>query len=90
MINPDGIPEAMPVPRGSSPDPCSRCQHPMDPHVLVATGPTPMEGGVLLCPALGCFCINTWTPDGVPREQIRMPSQEELREFRANVQGGMQ
>ena len=49
------------------PEPCGQCPHRMAWHVLVATGPTPMDGGVAVCPA--CPCALTWAPVGSMRPE---------------------
>ena len=44
-------------------EPCPQCQHPFDPHILVAMG-APQDGGFILCPVEGCNCIGTWDVKG--------------------------
>jgi len=43
---------------------CSACPHPFDPHVLVAVGNDPLDGGLLVCPEPGCLCVCTWGVNG--------------------------
>lgn len=39
-------------------DTCERCDHPLDPHVMVGT-----SEGIMVCPVVGCRCWIAWTYD---------------------------
>lgn len=42
-------------------DPCGKCHHEFDFHVLIATSDDgPLGGGIILCPVMGCECYATW------------------------------
>lgn len=58
-----------PPPPGTEPstEQCGYCPHRLGWHIMVATGMTPMDGGVMLCPA--CPCAPTWAPAGVLRPE---------------------
>lgn len=67
----------------------SGCGHPFDEHVLYATGSTPMDGGVMLCPVQGCMCFSTWSAPFVKeskRTDIRVPDVDELAAMREVLQ----
>lgn len=70
----------------TAPDLCERCQHAMDPHVVVATGPTPMDGGIILCPESGCTCWFSWCPPDMDCQRIRIPDLAETDELRRDIQ----
>jgi len=68
-------------------EPCKRCSHPFDPHVLVAYE-DPLDGGLLLCPE--CDCARTWnvTVGGEPLgERHAMPPPHVVEEYRREVFG---
>ena len=58
---------------------CDRCPHDFDSHNLVTTGEDPTQGGVIICPHIGCACYATWdVPPYSTKETIRIPDEEEL------------
>lgn len=65
---------------------CPQCGHPFDPHLFVATGSSPLGGGVILCHLRGCHCISTWSAGKGARDQVRIPGDRELGLLRASVQ----
>lgn len=71
-----------------SDDFCSRCSHLFDPHLMVTTGSSPTEGGVMLCNVKGCLCYATWSAPqlGSTRETIRVPDDDELADLRRRLQ----
>jgi hypothetical protein len=75
---------------------CAKCLHPFDPHVLVSTTETDVGevqdvpvGGIILCPEPGCECFATWdVPQlGTQREDVIIPTDEELISLRRYIQG---
>jgi hypothetical protein len=67
---------------------CEICQHPFDPHAMIATTGNPLDGGVMLCPDPGCMCFATWSAPGSDgRTQVVLPDAEELAAMRAFIQG---
>lgn len=67
-------------------DLCEHCQHPFDPHVMIATTADPDDGGMMICPKRGCSCASTWGTNGNPPK--RMPEPAEVEELRRRVQSG--
>jgi len=67
---------------------CERCSHPFDPHLVIATGETPFDGGIIICNVKGCQCYGTWdVPQlGGRREDIDEPDRAELEEMRERMQ----
>lgn len=66
---------------------CKQCSHPFDLHAMVSPDHNPMNGGIILCPVLGCTCYSTW---GVG-ENSKAPeplSQDEVERLRTAVQTG--
>lgn len=63
---------------------CHLCGHPMLDHVLVATGPEPMDGGVVICPVPNCQCYATWGTNDLPALEI--PNEAEVAALRAKIQ----
>jgi len=61
----------------AEPDPCEVCEHPFDPHVLLALEPS--EGGIIRCPEEDCECESTWSPSGVDKPPSELV--EHLREM---------
>jgi hypothetical protein len=70
-------------------EPCAQCEHPFDPHAMIATSGEPADGGIVLCPVVGCECFATWGLNNGPakfvpdrfqiaalRERVQQPSQE--------------
>lgn len=76
---------------------CERCEHPVDPHALLATTGNPLQGGIMLCPVPGCQCFATWStaygPEhhpvvpGTGRDDVYVPPPAEIDELRATIQG---
>jgi hypothetical protein len=64
--------------------PCPQSGHPFDPHSMVAIFEDTMDGGVVICPELGCPCQSTWSVK--PRPKPALPPQWELDQIRAHVQ----
>ena len=76
---------------GASPEegePCPRCDHPSDPHLLVATTGDALAGGVIICPLRGCDCYATWAVPqaGGSYEKLTIPNALELAELRERLQ----
>jgi hypothetical protein len=67
-------------------DLCDRCQHLMDPHVVVATGEALEDGGIILCPEPACSCWASWCPPGMDSADIRIPDLMETDELRRTIQ----
>ncbi len=67
-------------------DLCDRCQHLMDPHVVVATGEVVEEGGIILCPEPACLCWASWCPPGMDSADVRIPDLMETDELRRAIQ----
>jgi hypothetical protein len=70
----------LPVPEGHN-ESCG-CDHPFDDHILVAYE-EPMDGGLMLCPANGCKCVNTWSVEG--QEEGVMPPPHVIAEYRKSL-----
>jgi hypothetical protein len=49
---------------------CPQCGHASDPHALIATTGDPSDGGIMLCPVVGCECFATWGIDGGPAKLV--------------------
>jgi hypothetical protein len=66
----------------------SECPHDFDQHMLLTTGSSPTDGGVIICHVKGCMCLTTWdVPQlGGTRENIRVPDDEELESLRKELQ----
>lgn len=71
-----------------SPEFCLRCGHAFDPHLMVTTGASPKDGGVMLCNVKGCLCYATWSAPqlGSTRQTIRVPDDDELARMRKRLQ----
>lgn len=62
---------------------CETCGHLADPHVLVVTGASPVDGGIMLCPEAGCLCFSTWSTSLGPEEiDVVVPSMDEVEKLR--------
>lgn len=59
------------------PELCTKCGHPFDPHLLVATRVDPAEGGIMICDEDGCTCLSTWALGDAPP---RAPALDQLYE----------
>lgn len=65
---------------------CDHCPHPFDPHAVIATGNTPVEGGIILCPE--CDCFATWSvPQLTGQRDPWVPEQDEIALIRETVFG---
>lgn len=65
--------------------PCPQCQHPHDPHILIATDlGDPLGGGIIICNLSPCECYATWGVNGAPANRI--PDAAELAHLRADLQ----
>ena len=62
------------------------CPHADDDHILVASGGSPMNGGIRLCPSYGCKCFATWSPSGVAAGDVRIPDNFEVEAIRRRFQ----
>lgn len=64
------------------------CEHDFDVHVLIATGDSPTQGGIMLCPVKGCECFSTWDAPqvGHTREAVIVPPPEEITRLREQIQ----
>ena len=49
---------------------CRQCGHPFDPHAVIATTGEASDGGIILCPVLGCECYATWGLGGGSAKRI--------------------
>jgi hypothetical protein len=67
---------------------CDQCGHEADQHSLFSIGASPLEGGIRLCPEMGCQCFSTWSVMGRDKSTIPMPSAQEIVEFRRMLQAG--
>ncbi len=63
---------------------CGQCGHPFDPHAVIATTGEPTDGGIMLCPVVGCECYATWGMNGGPAKWI--PDRAEVAALRESVQ----
>lgn len=72
----------------STGEPCARCEHPMDDHCMYSLTENPMNGGIVLCPSLGCRCLGTWGIGGRPVPKL--PPQETIEELRQQIQSGVE
>lgn len=64
------------------------CEHDFDAHLMVVTGATPADGGVMICPVKGCECYATWSAPqlGSTRKTIAIPSEDQMRQLRERLQ----
>lgn len=65
-------------------EPCPICDDPYNEHVLIATGENPADGGILLCPRVGCQCFATWGINDLP--PLTVPEDDEVADLRAKIQ----
>lgn len=65
-------------------DVCTQCEHPFSLHPLIVTGNDPSTGGIVLCPAPGCQCLQTWGTDG--KDPDRLPEEAQINAIRAKLQ----
>lgn len=63
---------------------CKQCQHPFDPHAVIATTGDPAEGGIMLCPEPECLCFSTWGMAGGQTKWV--PDAAEIDRLRRKVQ----
>lgn len=79
-------------------EPCDRCGHAFDPHVMVVTTFGSYQdkervpvGGVMLCQVKGCQCFSTWSVPQLGasgRESVTIPGDDELASMRTFAQRG--
>ena len=65
---------------------CQQCQHPFDPHAVIATTGDPMDGGIMLCPEPECLCFMTWGLHGGPAKLV--PDDAVIGRLRRKLQAG--
>lgn len=65
-------------------EPCPQCGHPFDDHPMAAIFDDVMDGGIIVCPVIGCQCVSTWGVKG--RMKPAMPPQHVIDQVRAQLQ----
>jgi len=68
-------------------DPCWQCADPFDPHAMIPTGQTNMDGGIILCPVKGCLCLLTWGTKNRPADAVAVPNDTIITALRKQLQG---
>lgn len=65
-------------------DDCPQCGHPFNPHAVISTSNSPLDGGIILCAVKGCPCYATWGVESGPAKVI--PDRFELEAIRERIQ----
>lgn len=65
---------------------CVRCQHPWNPHAMIAFSGNPADGGIALCPVKGCQCLIVWRWAAYGRPPPNLPPSEVIARLREELQ----